>query len=63
MTSSDLMIETIAKFSDAEATAVLVIWTDENGDIQATSNATKTHIMGMCEFAKLSTFNSMVSKL
>lgn len=62
MTSSDLMIETISKFSSSEATSVIVIWTDDNGDIQATSNATKTQIMGMCEFTKLSTFNSMVPK-
>lgn len=62
MTSSDLMIDTLTKFSSSEATTVTIIWTDENGDIQAVSNATKTQIMGMCEFTKLSTFAGMVPK-
>lgn len=62
MTSSELMIDTLTKFGDAEAAAVIVIWTDTNGDVQAVSNASKTHVIGMCEFTKLSTFRTMEPK-
>lgn len=63
MTGSELMIDTLTKFADAEATSVVIIWCDDNGDVQATSNTTKTHIMGMCEFTKLSTMRSMEPRL
>lgn len=63
MTSSDLLIETLTKFGESEPIGTVLIWTDVNGDIQLASNATLSHVMGMCEYAKLATFGAMVPKL
>lgn len=59
MTGSELMIDTLTKFSDAEATSVLIVWTDANGDISVTSNCSMSSVMGMAEYAKLATFATM----
>lgn len=62
MTSSDLLIKTLEKFGDSEPIGTVVIWTDIDGDIQFSSNVSLSHIMGMCEYAKLATFQTMEPK-
>jgi hypothetical protein len=62
MTSTDLLMKAMEKFGDSEPVACLIIWTDINGDIQFASNSPMSHIMGMCEYAKLATFQTMEIK-
>lgn len=62
MTSSELLIDTLTKFGTSEPTGVVVIWTDEAGDIAVVSNCAMSSVMGMTEYAKLATFKEMVPK-
>jgi hypothetical protein len=59
MTSSELLIDTLTKFGTSEPTGVVVIWTDEAGDIAVVSNCAMSSVT---EYAKLATFKAMVPK-
>ncbi len=62
MTSSELLIDALTKFGDSEPNGILIIWTDEDGNVQMTANTTYAHAMGMAEYAKLATFRAMTTK-
>jgi len=52
MTGSDLMIEVMGRFNEGEPQAVMVVWTDENGDVCCKTNCSHTQSIGMAEYAK-----------
>lgn len=51
-TCSEVLFAALEEFAKSEATSVLVIFTDEGGDLVIMRNANDSHALGMCEFAK-----------
>ena len=53
MTGTEMLINVMEKFGQhGEPEAVLVVWTDTNGDVCIKSNCGHTHTVGMAEYAK-----------
>jgi hypothetical protein len=53
MTGTEMLIDVMSKFGEhGEPIAVMVVWTDENGDICIKTNCVHSHTVGMAEYAK-----------
>lgn len=62
MTGTELLIAALDRLKESEPEAMLIIWTDENGDISILSNAPNSHIIGLGEYAKHSALAGMTLK-
>jgi hypothetical protein len=53
MTGMETLINVLEKFGDyGEPVAILIVWTDTNGDVRIKTNCGHTHTVGMAEYAK-----------
>jgi hypothetical protein len=52
MTATDLIMAVMQEFSTAEAKQMLVVWSDELGDLCIASNCDDFETIGMAEYAK-----------
>lgn len=53
MTGTETLINVMEKFGQyGEPEAVLIVWTDTNGDVCIKTNCANTHTVGMAEYAK-----------
>jgi len=53
MTGTDLIVEVAGKLQDGEATGMLIVWTNEHGELQLQSNCCHTHALGLAEYARI----------
>lgn len=60
MTASETLIEVMSRFSEAEPIAVLIVWTDENGDACCKSNCGHTQTIGMAQYAQVLAMKTMM---
>ena len=52
MTATELMMMIMEEFSTAEAKQMLVVWSDEGGDLCIASNCNDFETIGLAEYAK-----------
>lgn len=52
MTATELIMAVMDEFSTAEAKEMLVVWSDEGGDLCIASNCSDVMTIGMSEYAK-----------
>lgn len=52
MTASETLIEVMSRFQNAEPEAVLIVWTDADGEVCCRSNCSHTKTIGLAEYAK-----------
>lgn len=60
--STDILMNALEEFGKSEAKSVMVIWTDEAGDVCICSNATRTQGLGFCAYVKESIIREMFSE-
>jgi len=51
-TGTELLIEVMENFSAAEPTAAMIVWTDEDGNINMKTNCLNSHSLGLAVFAQ-----------
>lgn len=51
-TGSEILFNTLESLSEGEATAMLVVWADENGTLNMRTSCANSHAIGLAEYAK-----------
>ncbi len=62
MTSSELLIDTMSTFGDAEPTNIMIVWLNEKREIQVAGNCGAIQMIGMCEYVKQGTIEEMLKR-
>lgn len=52
MTATELIMAVMEEFSTSEAKQMLVVWSDEGGDLCIASNCNDFETIGLAEYAK-----------
>ena len=52
MTGTDVLIKAMEEFGNSEPTAVMVVFSSQNGDMDILSNCSQLTTIGLAEYAK-----------
>lgn len=63
MTATDLIMAVMEEFSTAEAKSMVVVWTDEGGEVCLASNCSDLEAIGMSEYLKARALKRMISQV
>lgn len=53
MTGTDLIMDVASKLQDGEANGMLIVWTNEHGELNLASSCCHSHALGLAEYARI----------
>lgn len=59
-TATEVLIDTMNSLQSSEATAILIVWTDENGNLNVRTSCVSSHAIGLARYAEAYLLNSIL---
>lgn len=59
-TATEVLINAMDSLKGGEALAMLIVWTDENGDLSVRTSCVSSHAIGLAKYAEAYLLNSLL---